>query len=1123
MLQKRYKEVLMKYTEINKHHRAKARGTCSVSSHFEWQDNNFMDLLLGNLPPIKYNNVNKASQQLHQLKMQYENYCFFNTDKHNFLTTIKQLASSIQETSKDWVGINFVELESTIKMHKCCLITGEGGIGKSYFVKCFEEELEKRHIEHLCLYGKFIKDECDLNEIDFDEIVAVGTTEQFVFIFDAINEVPNSTQQFLYQKIKELLQVKGIRVVITYRSFTLSPDIVQKFQSIAGMHYTFPGISFESAIEWLYKIPIVDASEYVDILYSNNPLLLSRLPFILKDDSTKTVSKNNISRYTYIYEQFIKRSVDKAAWLNTKKIAEYMYNHNTKIISISSLCSLIPQYEKYLSQMQQSGFLDVFISKGTPYCTFSQDSFSDYLIARNMWNEIESMNQTACIDLIESKLRAFYGIQETLILLLFDKYSPDFSKIKNILIATHLIDYFSPEVLTKIHFNVNDIPAYLKIFDFACPQDALMYFAGYINTPYNCINYINKRYLSNEKCQTEELSKHLENHYSIDMLTSRLKNALYYICKCNCTDLRARETFYMALWSSAACNTKTRKLAKKLLYEILQRHTKFIDTAIEIFPKIHDYYIQDAIIHALSMCPPDNRVYEFLNKIWIQKNFLLAKSLQRMSEYLNRPYAYILITKNNLYNPLAPSISTHFINLLQYIDLMDKEVLPFRFWGVKTFQNSVRFLAVDKQKIATFNKQLCELFSCVETGECNGRLSFVDDAEKFTQESFKDRTLNGSITLASMEVVFRHIFKKYGLCFNDATSLKNTVQNFSTSLLKKCICIAIDIFYGSLMCNYYTNNFATYNNLQNSIGYEVYAPLEWGDDVNIRSPLSIYQPYPEKMGRLVLHNLQFPFDADEQWWADLTQTKDNLNALMQPIRYDNHEWVLIAGRVHMQDALCNQRWHETYDLFCCTSNKETIKNDGNERYLTIELDDYTGNLNSYIYCKHKPWLCKSVPAISYESGVFDDSILILPPAELIKHFQLQLNLEEMCWINSNDEPIIICNNNRSSYFRDSISGTVFIRKDIYDEFLKEADIKYFAYSEKYLQNKGYNDDTAYHFEIINGKITKEIQNYKKIEQQYIAPKISDECLNCKYGFYHPISFDDYSEFLKTLNISQYDG
>lgn len=39
------------------------------------------------------------------------------------------------------------------------------------------------------------------------------------------------------------------------------------------------------------------------------------------------------------------------------------------------------------------------------------------------------------------------------------------------------------------------------------------------------------------------------------------------------------------------------------------------------------------------------------------------------------------------------------------------------------------------------------------------------------------------------------------------------------------------------MCNYFLDNFATYNNDQDSIGYEVYDPIEYGEKLNIKSPL----------------------------------------------------------------------------------------------------------------------------------------------------------------------------------------------------------------------------------------------------------------------------------------------
>lgn len=46
-------------------------------------------------------------------------------------------------------------------------------------------------------------------------------------------------------------------------------------------------------------------------------ITLSKLKFILQKDLSEDPSKNNVSRYTYIYEQYIKRSLDLGTWRKT--------------------------------------------------------------------------------------------------------------------------------------------------------------------------------------------------------------------------------------------------------------------------------------------------------------------------------------------------------------------------------------------------------------------------------------------------------------------------------------------------------------------------------------------------------------------------------------------------------------------------------------------------------------------------------------------------------------------------------------------------------------------------------------------------------------------------------------
>ena len=319
------------------------------------------------------------------------------------------------------------------------------------------------------------------------------------------------------------------------------------------------------------------------------------------------------------------------------------------------------------------------------------------------------------------------------------------------------------------------------------------------------------------------------------------------------------------------------------------------------------------------------------------------------------------------------------------------------------------------------------------------------------------------------------------------------------------------------MCNYYSPDFGTYNNYQDSVGYEVYDPLEYGDGLKIKSPLSIYQPKVEKMGNLLLNELDLSRSKDEHWWSDLSHTKNNILSLLSPITFDGFEWIMVAGRISVQDSLEEHIWRETYDWFCCTASEETLHDDGKERYLTIELKDYTGNIIEYGTCTSKPWLCKSVPTIAYDSGLFEDTMLVLPPAQIIQLLKLTVNLEEMSWQNEDGERVIICNNNRSSYFHDPIMGTVFIRKDAYEELQKIVPIRFFAFSEKYLDPKGYCDDSAYHFEVCDGQIVKSVANYQR-DRKRSGREVPETCQNCKYGFYKPYEWDENSPLAQFLKM-----
>lgn len=1095
----------MNYKALNADGVRRISHICNPAAHFEWEDHHIMDFLLGNLPKLQANGAdNKVPDQYYELKRQYESYHFFETNSKNFIQSISCLVRSIQKEIPYWFGLSIPEVEETLKTHKSCLISGEGGIGKSYFVKCFEQELEIRNIQHLCVYGKFTK---DISIIDFDEIAQLGECGEFVFVFDAINEIGDKSQCALLEELQKIKNVRGLRIIVTYRTGTVDETILSEYRKLAESLYDFPGVSFESAVEWLRKAPVKDITEYLDVLYSNNAFLLGQLHKIMQGREEKDHKLNNVSRFTYIYEQYIRRSFSVEMWRDTKTVTKFMYESNQKEIAVEKLVKLIGSGNEYISKMEQSGFLTRYTREGAEYCAFTIESLSDYLLARCMWNDIKDKPTSDCAEIIKTKIKKIHGISEMVIILLFDKFSPDYQTIKTLLIDTNLIEDFTYNTAVKINFNPTHVEEFIKVFKPSNKSELFEYFAGYLNKPFNCTNYLNKYYLENEAVQTKELTQRLSRNHFLEPLKSRLKNALYFICKCSCDDERAYETFFTALWCTAAGNQEVGSLAIKLLYEVMQHNPRMIHTAIQVFPSIKDYYIQDSLIQALSAGTQNEEVVEFFKNLLADPVFTLAKSIRRMCEYLGQPAAYIDTEKNNLYFNNGEKASEDFQRMLCSIDLFEKDLLPFRFWGVQKFRDSVKFLAVDKRRIAELNDRIAKDFSCVQNGECSGWMGFQRKMDSFYSVSYANNTLNGDAMLASMESVFREIFTLYGLEFDSRTYRRHDEQEFGFSIFRKCTCIAIDIFYGSLMCNYYTKEFATFNNTPNTIGYEIYDPLEYQEKMNIRSPLSIYQPQIEQMGDEILNAMDYSVEKDERWWRDLELTKRNLLQVLQPIKCNGQEWVLLAGRVFVHENAQPDKWKDTYDIFCCTSAEETIKADGNARYLTIELDEYNGNLSEYEKCAHRPWLCKSVPTISYSSQFFEDVILYLPPASIISVLDLKLNLEEMSWQNSDGEKIIICNNNKSSYYNDQIMGTVFIRKDAYEQFLEYMPIKYFAFAERYLESRGFCDDTSVHFEIKDGKITKSIMNYFP-RGEYVREPPPEKCQRCIYGFYKAPSVDN---------------
>lgn len=1117
----------MDCTQINKTQREKMKRITSNTSRMNWEDPQFYEILLGKIPKLRhYQNESDIQNELSKLEKLLSSYDYFSMNRAKFLECVKSAIGDIQIKRPNWYGVNEYEVEEALRQQEFCLVSGEGGIGKSYFVMCLEDELEKSGVPHLCVYGKFLK---DMAGIEASEIIK-NNKNGFIFIVDAINELSELGQETLINIIETLREYKSIRILITYRTNAIDGKILAKFQEMAKAEYSFPGVSFESALAELLKSSAPDVYKYEDILYSNNALLLSMLCDVLSDEKLIGEHENSIASVTFILERYIKKSIKRTfkgeipseapteIWRDIKRIAKWMYEHDSKEIDEKALINVINTSNTgkyFINVMMQAGFLGIGEHDGNSYYYFSIDTLTDFLIARSLFDDIMSKDFEDQAKIISRKVHKLYGLEEAIIIALFDSFSPDYQYIARLLSKAGLSELLRHETLIKVNFNKDHIGEFLQVFDPTDKPSLLAKYGGYTDKPFNCVNFLNSYYKADTH-QLKELSMALSGSHSLGNVKGRLKNMLYFITLNNDNSRRYEEAFYFAMWCSAAPNNDIRHLATKLLYEIGRLETKYKNKLIAEYDRVIDPYIKESIIFTLANYPRHNVDIEtFFRGIIVREDSLSAKSIKRIAVYLGDAYGYIQYLRENLYDPNAgESISDTLNEILFRVDLHNKDYLPFHYWGKDNVNMRLRFLNVDKWEVMEYNRNLEKTYSCVRTGKCNGYMGFENCVGA---DRYKNTTLDMGAFFCSFERVIEKIFNMFGEGLQpEKTYLMHT--DFTNSFYMKCVDTATGIFFGSLMCNYYTDEFATYNNSQNSIGFQVYDPIAYDEDIFIATPIPIYQPFVENLGDAVINRLELPDAPNQEWAKDANLTRKNLLTLLLPVETKGVQWVLLAAglRIRNEDNGSSD-WIDTYDLYCCTSDKETIRNDGQARYLTIELEEFTGNIDEYSMCVEKPWLCKSVRSIAYNSDVFDDVVLTLPPAELIDFFQLKPVYTDMSWVNGDNEQVIICNNNKSSYYQNPITGTVFIRKDYLDKYLENHTLKYFAFSERYTEATGHPDETSLHFEIKDAKICKEIPNNSDCDAE--TQDVNPECACCPHGFIDRRQTDNSEFSLDDLLVS----
>lgn len=1093
--------VKMNYIELNNKHQTNIRGIITYDSEtqFKWVDDELEYIILNKFRPVpRINGLHNERYEIDSLITKYNDR---RMDSAAFLNSIRAIENG-KALPYEYTSHYYF---SNLKMQKSLLISGFGGMGKSHYVYYMDNLLSKHDILHLCVYGKFID---DITAIPWDDILAIAQKQEFVFILDAFNELCEVDQKNIISHLSDFIDCTHGRLFITYRTNAVKDDILGILSGIITNSYDFLGVEYDTTVDNLVLNYGLNVFEYEDILYTNNALWLKML--------VKTASflpeKNNlksISSASYLIENYIKYTINKSAWLKTKKCVEWLYKNNSIEFTYEDINGIIDDAANYISIMLQLGFIT---TKNSKYL-FSNESILNNLLSRYFIQDIQS-HKGSEIKII-SRFERRYSLHEQLILALFDYFKNDVSKALQI-IENSILKYSIKDlsILQKTHIPIGcncDFTKYISQ-NLSLPQ-IFETFGGFDNRPFNCSNYINAKLFSDPQ-EIIELSKYF-SETSANRINKYLFNILMLLKHIDNDGSRLREYFWYALWSSCIPDEETRKIATKVLFEITLAYPSYLELLIDVYSKIKDDFIKTSIIISLALQSKKHEriITPFFTEILNDPNETNSFVLGYCYLYPTIQKCYIEFTKRNYYTEFVTTTPTD--KLHHYLDAADSHQqmwIGFRpSYHSKEFDTYPHFLKAEKKVVQKWNKKTNNLFHCMLTGECNGLAGLEEKVGSKNPYPFSlDETIPSHELYSIFQGVFYEVMSEYQFIEDKDDSY--IYGSFTKSFLSKVLLITSQRFFGSLMCNYFLNQLLNYPTKMNYVGFDIYKPLEY-IYYDIISPISSFSKLSYGLKNKVYSVFNFIGEKDINWANNVKSARQHLLTLVNDgISYGGVEWLPIAvvTKISTHDINGSMINSDNCNLYITIDETYELDDSEKTRHFTIELDTAKISLIDYAE-QNVDSQCMSVDCFSPNHKYDSESRLILPPPALIKELNLKFDFKKSEWVNMNGDTIIVCDNNKSNLYRANVQSIVMIKKSALEAVKIKHKIKYFAFTERYTLETGYQNQCDNHYQIENGRIVKEIPNTGNTYSE-------EKCLNCPFGFNEPQeeSSEDFEEFLKII-------
>lgn len=1081
-------------------------GTIYDNDSFEWDDTNIFNILKSEIPKLSLSgyeidndlyqkNIKELAKLIESFNNRDINYKEYKDNEYNILIELTKILNN-KELNKSHIYLeryyNHITIDNILKFSRGVFIKGDGGIGKSFLLYKFVEELKKHDNKFIISFGKFNK---FFEGIDLENILELSKKELVYFIIDAFNEYNQNGRNKIINFISDNINNTNIKFIVSYRNYSLEESELIKITNLFDESYELYGVDMENALSNLINNYGIDVTKYEEIINLQNPLYIKLLKKCLNDQKIIEELVNSESQITFIYEQFIK-SIDKKLWLYTKNIvSKYMYDNEIKQIEDSVLKQLLNTgFPLYIDSLQQNGLLSSYIDNGKIYYYFSIDTMNDFIIARSFFDDINNLNDDQIVSIINKKLKKLYSLYNAFIICLFDKFSDNIMRALKIIKKSNLKYYFDARILRMIKFEEKSIQIFQQNVNFDL-EDAINNLVGYPNKPYNFCNYFNKYFLKDDaylNLMCNSKYNYINNDHfkrKAKIIASLIKREDY-----NSSIDKSKifqEYFWFSFWFMGTSSEELRNLSKKNVYEICDKCNEFYEEIVNIYPELKDEYIKNGIIEIICTSSKNTikKYSEFLKAIYYCDKELDSLKIVRVDNAIfDGRREYIKTKKNNLLNIIKDEkIDDKVANILFKVDIYDKYLLPWRYWSKDHIDCNLKFIKNNKSKLTKINEFLTNKYPCLLNGVAYCKF---DKESLLNENDFKitEVKIEEKKYLQLFQKIIYDVSEKYK--FNLEEDFENIrPEFFKNTLAYKVIELSRHILEGTLMCNYYTNEFClNKNTYENKIGYGIYNPYEYEDsfDLNFSHPYSLFNQLANKLDENIESKINQTIKKEKGWEDDIENIKENLFKLISPITIKRKKWFLLSASLRY--ILKNEygfEWMDTYLINCTFDSKKELTGI-DDRYITIEQNKYNGAIKDYINCDIDE--CSIMNSIKFNSNDFQENSIVLPPANMVKKFNLRYRPTDSSWIDENDNIIIISNNNTKRHYNDVVTNSVYLCEEYFNKI--QDYINYFSFTSR-SRGEGYSEKSEFHMQFNN--VVGEIKSINNSEQKSKDFKRCDKC------------------------------